>query len=717
MKSASPTREAAVVRQNSTGPVWGICVFLALAVLLVFGQTLWNGFVNYDDDLYVYDNPHVAGGLTWQGVSWALTYSQIGHWHPLTWLSHMLDCQFFGLNAGGHHLTNVLLHATTAILLFLLLRRLTDALWPSAFVAAAFAFHPLRVESVAWVAERKDVLSGFFFMLTLLTYVRYVEQSKVHGSKSKMFYGLTLLLFAMGLLSKNMVVTLPFVLLLLDYWPLRRFPFPEQSVTRTVTCLMVEKFPLFILSAASCLATSFVSEKIATIDRLPVSFRLENAAVSYATYLWQMFYPTGLAIPYPLELHNLSSWKVAGAVILLGAISLVAIMRRGKRPYFMVGWFWFIGMLTPAIGAVQISYYAHADRYTYLPQIGLYLAIAWAINDLTASWHQRRIVLGVTMAVTITALMICTSIQISYWRNSESLWTHTLACTTNNFRAHNNLGNALVPQGRLDEAIDQYQQALQINPNYAEAHNNLGNALNMQGRLNEAIDQYQQALQIDPDYTEAHYDFGTVLMRAGRLAEAIGHFERAVELVPDNAGFHYNLGNALLQNGQMEEAAGHFKKALEIQPGFARAFNNLGVALMRLKRMDQAIGNFQKAIGLDPAYAEAHYNLGCALDSENRLAEAAGQYQKAIQLKPDYTDAHSNLADVLVAQGRLDEAVKEYEQTIILLPGSAEVHFRFGQTLQMQKNLTAAKTQYQQAVRLDPDHQGARQQLHMLETP
>ena len=386
-KKAPAVRSSLLASQAGLNDRWtviGVCLFLASAIWVVFGQTLHYDFVNYDDYQYVYENPVVQKGLTWEGFRWALTYGNIGHWHPLTWLSHMLDCQLYGLQAGGHHLTNILLHGAATILLFLVLRRMTGFLWRSAFVAAVFAIHPLRAESVAWVAERKDVLSAFFFMLTLGAYVRYVKKSKVQSPKSKVYYSLMLLFFVLGLLSKNMLVTMPFVLLLLDYWPLNRLAgFSPRIWLRRVA----EKTPLLVLTVGSCVATALVPEKMTT-GKLPIGLRLENAVVSYVTYLWQMIHPAGLACLYPNPTNYLPFWQVAGAVGLLLAISGAAWAFRKTHPCLVVGWLWYLGMMVPVIGIVQISHYAHADRYTYLPQIGLYLMLTWAAADLCAGWRS-----------------------------------------------------------------------------------------------------------------------------------------------------------------------------------------------------------------------------------------------------------------------------------------------------------------------------------------
>jgi tetratricopeptide (TPR) repeat protein len=618
--------------------VLGLCVLLVLAVFLVFGQTLRYEFPNWDDDVYVYQNPVVQKGLTWEGFRWALIYGDIGHWHPLTWLSLMLDHQVYGLNLGAYHLTNVLLHAATAILLFLVLRRMTGLLWRSAFVAAVFAIHPLRVESVAWLAERKDVLSAFFFMLTLAAYVGYVRRPP-----SMIRYGAVVLCFVLGLLSKNMLVTMPFVLLLLDYWPLNRLSaFSPQILLRRVA----EKIPLFVLTAGSCVATALVPEKL-TAGRLSIGLRMENAVGSYITYLWQMIYPSGLACLYPNPTNDLPLWQVAGAAGLLLALSGAAWTLRRTHPWLVVGWFWYLGMMVPVIGMVQISYYAHADRYTYLPQIGLYLAIVWTARDLTISWRNGRQMLGVGALSVIVALMVCTWKQTSYWRTDEILWERALACTSGNYVAHNNLGYDLAHQGRTAEAIAHYQKALEINPDFAAAHNNLGTALLNQGRLEEASEHYHQALDKDPAFAEAHNNLGILLTKQGRTAEAIEEYRKAIELNPNRAEFYNNLGNLLATQGRTTEAVEQLQKALEVEPDYAKAHYNLADIFFAQGRWDEAIEHYQQALKQMPDSVHAHYQLGLALQSRDRFAEAVAQLQKVLELDPKHIPAQNNLAWLL----------------------------------------------------------------------
>jgi hypothetical protein len=426
-----------------------VCLVLTAITFAVFGRTLGSEFVNYDDGYYVYNNPMVARGLTLKGISWAFTGVHVDNWHPLTWLSHMLDCQLYGLNPAGHHLTNILLHTAAVISLFLVLRQMTGALWRSAFVAAVFAIHPLRVESVAWVAERKDVLSGLFFILTMGAYVRYV---RLPWSPAR--YGLVVVLFALGLMCKPMLVTLPVVLLLLDYWPLQRLD------PRKFSGLLMEKLPLLALSAASCIVTFLAQYGAMQLFPIPAPTRIANASVVPMIYLRQMLCHTGLAVLYPYPLHGRPLWEVAFAGTLLAGVSVVVWGVRRKQPWLLVGWLWYLVMLLPVVGIIQVGRQAHADRYTYLPQIGVYLAITW----LVAQWRMNRAVLGSLMSGVVAVLMVCAWKQAAYWKDSETLWTHTIDCTSGNGVAHYNLGIALDRQERLDEAIEHYQKALQIIP-------------------------------------------------------------------------------------------------------------------------------------------------------------------------------------------------------------------------------------------------------------
>ncbi len=531
-------------RSHNTNTVAAVCGFLLLAVALVFGQTVGYEFVNYDDNSYVYENPQVAQGLSARSIVWAFTSFHFSNWHPLTSLSHMLDCQLYGLQAGGHHLTSVLLHAGVAILLFLLLLRITGDLWPSAIVAAVFAIHPLRVESVAWVAERKDVLSGLFFMLTLWAYAGYARRPFSLGR-----YLTVVLLFALGLMAKPMLVTLPFVLLLLDYWPLRRIGLPLAGISRRV---VVEKLPLLALTAASCVATVIAqSTGVIAIDVIPLPSRIANAVVSYMAYIGDLIYPVGLAVLYPYPESGLPIWKVAASSLAVAGISTTALVWRRRFPYLFVGWFWYVGTLVPVIGLVRVGLHSMADRYTYLPQIGLSIAVTWGAAQLVVSWRHRFRMYGAAAALAVLVLMGLAWRQTSYWRDSETLWTHTLAHTTQNFLPHNNLGLVLAQRGQVDEAIAHFQKAVEIKPDYANAHQNLGVALEERGKFDAAIAQYRKALEFKPDYPDiTHNNLGSALARRGLFDAAIVHFRKALELRPDYAEARNNLDLALKLRGQ-----------------------------------------------------------------------------------------------------------------------------------------------------------------------
>jgi protein O-mannosyl-transferase len=632
-KAADGITFAEVDRQNLA-----VCFFLVLMVFAVFGQTARFGFVNYDDDLNVYENPAVENGLSLNGIVWAFTHAQVNNWIPLTTLSHMADCQFFGLNAGGHHLVSVLLHAATAVTLFLMLRHMTGARWRSAFVAAVFAIHPLRAESVAWVSERKDVLSALFFMLTIGAYVRNVRHPSRPGRVA------VIVLFALGLMAKSMVATLPLVLLLLDYWPLRRF-----NNSRQFARLLEEKIPLFALSVASCVAVVVMPGLIITdSDRLPLLERIENALVAYAVYMRQMVFPAGLAMPYPNPANGPPLGEVALAFVLLAVISSGAYACRKKQPFLLVGWLWYLGMLVPVIGIVQISSDAsHADRYTCLPEIGLAMAATWATAECSTRWKYRRVVLaGLAVAVT-GALMACASIQISYWKNSRSLWARALSCTVGNYIACNNLGIVFAKAGQAEPAIAQYRTALEIKPDYVEARNNLGVALARNGELDEAIAQYRKILETKPDYAEARNNLGIVLVTKGQVDEAIAQYRKALEIDPNGAEAHYNLGNALAMKGQGDEAIAQYLEALEIKPDYMVARNNLGIMLFQKGELNEAIEQYRAVLKLKPDYAEARNNLGAALMQAGRVSEAVGEYRQALETEPENVDALNNLAWLL----------------------------------------------------------------------
>ncbi len=534
---------------------------------MVFGRTLWDDFVNYDDPRYVYQNTRITSGLNISGIAWAFTHIHSENWHPLTTITHMLDCQLYGLKASGHHFTNVLLHTIAVLLLFVVLQQMTGALWRSAFVAAVFAIHPLHVESVAWVAERKDVLSGVFFMLTLLAYFHYTR------APSNWRYLIVAFVFALGLMSKPMLVTLPFVLLLLDYWPLGRIKAQRPDIRRQLLKLIAEKIPLVALSAVSGVIT-FLAQRhaIGWTEQLPMLARINNAIVTYVIYVRQMFWPVNLAVFYPHPENRLPPWEIALALAVLISITSAAVILRRKAPYFITGWFWYLGMLVPVIGLVQVGWQGHADRYTYLPQIGLYIAGSWALADLSVSWRPRRMVLGAAALFVIGALSWSAWIQASYWRDSETLFTHALA----------------VQKGRLEEAMVHYRKFLEIEPHNVEARNILGTALIQQGHVKEAIQQWQEALAIEPENGNAASNLAWVFATCPDASIRDGG--RAVELA---------------------------EKAVQISGGqIPMIFHILAAAYAENGRFSDAIETAQRGTAL----ANSQGNAGLASELQNNIA-------------------------------------------------------------------------------------------------
>jgi tetratricopeptide (TPR) repeat protein len=680
--------------------VFYVCLALVAITWLVFGQTLRHDFVDFDDHVYVYENPSITRGLSVDGVIGAFTHAHARNWHPLTTISHMLDCQVYGLKAGGHHFTNVLLHSIGVVLLFLVLRQMTDGLWQSAFVASLFAIHPLHVESVAWISERKDVLSALFFMLTLFAYAHYARAPSVRRYLGVAF------VFALGLMSKPMLVTLPFVLLLLDYWPLGRIRSQKSEVRHQrsgvsgqwsvvrgrIFKLIVEKIPLFALSAILCVATLLVQNQSAgAIEQLPFMWRLNNAVISYVAYIWQMFWPARLAAFYPHPNDQLPLWQVLLAIAFLIAVSLLAIHWRKERPYIFTGWFWYVGMLGPVIGLVQVGEQARADRYTYLPQIGLYVLIVCGITDLMAPIMMRNsgsrpVATGLrpvtrgsrgvrtdgpqgrgykpSFAAIAAAIIIALSwrafVQTSYWKNSETLWNHTLAITPDNDMAHNNLGYLFQRRGELDKAISHFETALKIRSGNASAHynlggalieNNLATALARKGLLDEAINHYEKAAKLRPDYGDAYFNLGSVLFRQGRIGEAIAQWQKALATQPNDADFHTVLANAFLKIGLQKDAIAEYEHAARISPQDPLARSNLAWLLATssdasIRDGNRAIELAEQAVqlsdGKDPTYLRT---LAAACAESGRFAEAIAAAEQALRIAG--TEGKSALANAL----------------------------------------------------------------------
>ena len=640
-KRRSGSRPDASRRSPDWRIIVGVYLFLTAITLAVFGQTIRYDFVNFDDDLYVYNSPAIKAGLTVKGITFAFISQHAGNWHPLTTVSHMLDCQLYGLNADWHHATNVFLHIIAVLLLFQVLRKMTDAPWKSAVVAALFAVHPLHVESVAWVSERKDVLSAVFFFLTLGAYVHYAQ------SRSIMRYLLVTVLFVAGLMAKSMLVTAPVVLILLDYWPLNRIRGQQADVGRPLLELVIEKIPLFVLSAGACVIT-FVLQKRATgaIPPLPLLWRLENALASYVIYIWKTLWPTRLGVFYPHPNNTLSIGQVIFAVALLVAVTAAAAIFRSQRPYLLTGWFWYVVTLFPVIGVIQVGEQGHADRYTYLPSIGLFLAAVWFTADIAkVRRSQSRLVVATAITTVLLPVLAWTAfVQTSYWRNSRTLWNHALAVTSDNDVAHNNLGYLCAERGELDEAISHFESAAKIrsgktNPHYdagsAFVQMNLADALARKDRSDEAMVHYEEAIRLQPYYADAYYNRGNVLFAKGRIDEAIADWEWTLQLQPNDADAHTSLGNAFLRQGSFKDAIAQYEMAVALAPEDPHSRNNLAWTLATssddsIRDGAKAVGFAEQAVmlsgGREPQFLRT---LGAAYAESGRFTEAIAAARQA----------------------------------------------------------------------------------------
>lgn len=577
-----------------------ICIFLVVGTLAVYAQVLDHDFINFDDPQYVTENLHVKSGLTSESVKWAFTTSSFSNWFPMTWLSHMLDYRLYGSNPKGHHLTNLFFHIVNTLLLFTVLRLMTGATWQSGFVAALFALHPINVESVAWVAERKNVLSTFFWFLTMWAYVYYVEKPHVKR------YGLVVLLFTLGLMSKPMLVTLPFILLMMDYWPLRRVKFEqerdaeeikgENSVKRLEIWRVVrEKIPLFIIAAGSGIVTFIVQKSggaVQGMEGLSLSARLTNAMVSYLEYLKKTLWPEDLAVFYPHPGNALDVWKGILCSMLLVGITAVTIKLVKKAPYLAFGWFWYLGTLVPVIGIVQVGAQAMADRYAYIPLIGIFIIVAWSFPKLVENFQYKNMALFISGGILISGLMIITWIQVSYWKNSITLYKHAISVTDKVYplfaKVHINLGTAHQDKGNFDEAIAQYKIAIKIRPDYSKAYYNLGLISDQKGEKREAIDYYRKAISLKPDLAPSHYNLGNLLFQEEKLEEAINHYKAAIRIAPGHYLAHSSLGNALVEKGEMQEALKHYIEIKKLKPDFLPSRKHLDRAILGAKKVEEA---------------------------------------------------------------------------------------------------------------------------------
>ena len=641
-------------------PVFFILFSLIITILAVYWQVNQYQFVNFDDYDYVANNRNINKGLTFESILWAFTAVHAHNWHPLTWLSHGLDVTLYGINAGAHHITNVLLHCINAVLLFLVMQRMTGAVWRSGLVAALFALHPLNVETVAWIAERKNLLCTFFQILTIWSYVIYSERPGI------LKYLLVVFFFILGLMSKPMIVTLPFVLLLLDYWPLNRFKLLQSGnrafifnrkgtkITanrlhlKPLLYLVIEKTPLFIFTGIVCLITFWAQNKsgaVVSLDALPLLTRIVNALNSYFFYIWKMIWPTHLAVLYPFPAISLA--RTIGVCIILTSIFLLVIKNREKHPYLIIGWFWYLGTLAPVIGLVQTGPQSMADRYAYIPLTGLFIIIVWGINAIYRRWHCPKIYIAMPVLAVLFFFAHTSWRQTAFWKDSIALFKHAIEVSDKNYIAHNNLGVAYADGNQFNKAIKQYEKALRIKPNYLAVHNNLGTALAAQNKIDEAIRHYRTALKIKPDASGVHNNLGLALMQQGEQAKAILHYRKAIQVAPANSDLYINLGIALYQQGNLNEALGQYKKAMHLTPDNKLVYFNLGNLRLEQGQPAKAIKCYKTALLLDPSYALAHNNLGVVLYQKGMLSRAIGHFRQALKQKPDYQEARRNLKQAL----------------------------------------------------------------------
>jgi len=736
-----------------------IYLFLAAAALMAFWQVFQCDFIYYDDPAYVTENVHIRHGITIEAIRWAFTTGQASNWHPLTWMSHMLDVQLFGLTPRWHHLTNLLFHIANTLLLFFVFQRMTKAPWRSAFVAALFALHPLHVESVAWVAERKDVLSAFFWMLTMCAYIHYVERPRLKS------YLAVLTFFALGLMAKPMLVTLPFVLLLMDYWPLGRMqgegsteregrsakqntsvvrealsankkkgksgkklargsgsgqisrgveieekPADDKYQWALIRPLIREKIPFFAMTALSCVATFIAQQKGGAVQSIEVftpGVRIANAFVSYILYIGKMVWPRNLAVFYPHPgLWHL--WQVLVAVLLLGAVTLTVIRTAKRFPYLAVGWLWFTGTLVPVIGIVQVGAQAMADRYTYIPLIGLFIMTAWGIPELLKEWQPthppRKEVLFASSAIILACLFVVTWTQVGYWRNSIALYDHALKVTDRNDTIYNARGVAYTRLGSSRQAIADYDRAVEINPEHVDAYHNRGVAYAKLGNFRQAIADYDRAIRINPEHAWSYHGRGAAYAKLGNRRQAIEDYGRAIEMDPEYAEAYNNRGVTYGEIGDLRQAISNYNRAIEIDPGYAEAYNNRGVAYDGLGDHRRAISDFDRAVEINPELAQVYNNRGLAFGRLGNPGQAISNYDRAIEINPKYADAYSNRAAAYGSLRNYTQAVEDYDKAVEIDPGYAKAYYNRGVAYSELGNHRQAIEDYDRAVQIDPGY-------------
>lgn len=657
-----------------------VCALLLLSIGTTFFPVIHHGFVNYDDQDYITENPQVQKGLSRASVAWAFTSTWAANWHPLTWLSHMLDWQIYGPNAGGHHASSLILHCANTLLLLLVLQSMTKGFWRSSFVASLFALHPLHVESVAWASERKDVLSTLFFMLTLWAYSRFARPGSTTTAqmlrlRRPLWYCLSIFLYACGLMSKPMLVTLPFVLLLLDYWPLNRFePQPGAQDTgflRRSLKLIGEKVPFLTLSMVSSIITFNIQRRagaMTAIEVVPIDARLENALFSYLSYGHKMLWPQILAPFYPYQQDYPVSRLLVAGLMMIGVTS-AAIVWAKKAPYFIVGWLWYLGTLVPVIGLVQVGAQSMADRYSYIPLVGLFIAMSWGVSDFAKSMGFNQRVLATLGAGAIAGCVVISAFQVRTWKNSLMLFSHAVRVTKGNYLAHHSLGAALVEAGDLKGATTHFREAVRIKPGYAQAQSDLGLALVLQGQLEEGISHYRVAIQARPGLDKPHY----------------------------------NLGRALVAHGELEEARAEYEAALSLNPGYVEARTALALLLVQQGKIEPATTQLEELLRHDPNNPSLHLELARLLKAAGKTEEAIAHFEAGIRLKPDDPEARENLGLLQAQAGNVVDAIVQFREALRLQP-TVQLHYEMGLAYVVSQDRKQAAAEYRTALAMSADY-------------
>ena len=682
-----------------------IILILAIVTLVVYWPVRNFPFINYDDDEYVYENPHVQSGLTIKNILWAFQTSSAANWHPVTWLSLMLDTELFGHDPGGYHLSNLYFHIFNTLLLFLVLLKMTNAPWRSAFVSCLFALHPLHVESVAWVSERKDLLSTFFMLLSLWTYNHYVT------TRRPLAYFRTLVYFALGLMAKPMLVTLPFVLLLLDYWPLGRFNRDVSSINNkpgpdihgVSRFLFIEKVPFLVLSLASCCITLYAQKTSGAIADFPLDLKVANAAISYLLYLRNAICPTHLAFFYPFT-PNINITIVAISILALGGISFVAIKTMRRIPWFFTGWFWYLATLVPVIGIVQVGSQSMADRYTYIPLTGIFIIFVWGISFIITGSLSRKVIILASAVCILVVLSFFTWKQVGYWQDSASLFRHALVVTDHNHVAHNNLGKVFYMQKMPDSALYHFSEALKISPNYSTALYNTGYLLKQQGKTAEALPFFQKAVLYDPNYTHAYQCLGETYGLLGNEAMSMTNFRRAIALDHDYFPAWLSLSNAFLNRNALDSAIIFFDSTLVRWPTCWEAHYYLGVAYLRKTKTDSSFSHFSQAMRLNPASSNLCLAIGEELFNRGQVALAIFLYSRALRLAPENAKPYLDRAIAFTIENKLDSAVTDYQNALRLKPDWADAHFYLGQVFNRMGRRDSATIHLREADRINPQN-------------